>query len=205
MEEKKERIKSLESERIQKYKILLNKYWEWKEYYKEVIEVFSIGKSEIMSGIDFKSSIYFDKDRFVEFGVDILDQRKINIDEVEKCAELLETAITEDILKKLEGSLKKFIQKIFKNKNFLKRTRTSYDFYKWTFGNYFLLSTEIFFKGISIDRLSMGQKGTVLLKLFLAEGDYPLIVDQPEESLDNKFIYVELVGAFREAKRKGKL
>jgi len=48
----------------------------------------------------------------------------------------------------------------------------------------------------------MGQKGTVLLKLFLAEGDYPLIVDQPEESLDNKFIYDELVNAFREAKKK---
>ena len=48
----------------------------------------------------------------------------------------------------------------------------------------------------------MGQKGTVLLKLFLAEGDYPLIVDQPEESLDNKFIYSELVVAFREAKKK---
>ena len=48
----------------------------------------------------------------------------------------------------------------------------------------------------------MGQKGTVLLKLFLAEGNYPLIVDQPEESLDNKFIYDELVGAFREAKKK---
>ena len=47
----------------------------------------------------------------------------------------------------------------------------------------------------------MGQKGTVLLKLFLAEGDYPLIVDQPEESLDNKFIYDELVPAFREAKK----
>jgi predicted ATPase len=49
---------------------------------------------------------------------------------------------------------------------------------------------------------SIGQKGTILFKLFLAEGDYPLIVDQPEESLDNKFIYGELVGAFREAKKK---
>jgi len=29
-----------------------------------------------------------------------------------------------------------------------------------------------------------------------------LIVDQPEESLDNKFIYDELVNAFREAKKK---
>ncbi|MDO8871789.1 MAG: hypothetical protein Q7V05_03540 [Methanoregula sp.] len=44
------------------------------------------------------------------------------------------------------------------------------------------------------------QKGTVLLKLFLAEGDYPIILDQPEENLDNKFIYNELVGAMRNAK-----
>ena len=155
-----------------------------------------------MSGIDFKSNIYFDKDRFIEFGSDILDQRKINIDEIGKCAKILETVITENTLEELVCSLEEFIQKIFENKELLKKTRTSYDFYKWTFGDYFSLSTEIFFKGISLDKLSMGQKGTVLLKLFLAEGDYPLIVDQPEESLDNKFIYDELVNAFREAKKK---
>ena len=202
LKEKKEKIKSLESERIEKYKTLLSKYWEWKEYYKEVIDVFSTGKSEIMSGIDFKSNIYFDKDRFIEFGSDILDQRKINIGEIENCAKILETAISENTLEELAGSLEEFIQRIFENKELLKKTRTSYDFYKWAFGNYFSLSTEIFFKEISLDKLSMGQKGTVLLKLFLAEGDYPLIVDQPEESLDNKFIYDELVNVFREAKKK---
>lgn len=52
-----------------------------------------------------------------------------------------------------------------------------------------------------MDKLSMGQKGIVLLKLELAEGDHPLIVDQPEENLDNKYIYEELVGALREAKK----
>jgi len=202
LQEKKEKIKSLESERIGKYKILLSKYWEWKEYYKEVIDVFSTGKSEIMGGIDFKSNVYFDKGRFIEFGLDFLNQRKINIDEIEKCAKILETAITENTLEELFASLVEFIQKIFENKELLKRTRTTYDFYKWAFGNYFSLSTKIFFKGISLDKLSMGQKGTVLLKLFLAEGDYPLIVDQPEESLDNKFIYDELVNSFREAKKK---
>ena len=202
LEKKKGKIKSLESERTGKYKILLSKYWEWKEYYKEVIDVFSTGKSEIMSGIDFKSNIYFDKDRFIEFGSDILDQRKINIGEIGKCAKILETAITENTLEELVCSLEEFIQKIFENKELLKKTRTSYDFYKWTFGDYFSLGTEIFFKGISLNKLSMGQKGTVLLKLFLAEGDYPLIIDQPEESLDNKFIYGELVSAFREAKKE---
>ena len=202
LQEKKQKIKSLESERIEKYKSLLRKYWEWKEYYKEVIDVFSTGKSEIMGDIDFKSNIDFDKDRFIEFGLDILDQRRISIDEIEKCAKILENAITEDTLEELVTSLEEFIQKIFENKELFKRTRTTYDFYKWAFGNYFSLSTEIFFKGISLNKLSMGQKGTVLLKLFLAEGDYPLIVDQPEESLDNKFIYDELVNAFREAKKK---
>ena len=202
LEKKKGKIKSLESERTGKYKNLLSKYWEWKGYYKEVIDVFSTGKSEIMSGIDFKSNIYFNKDRFIEFGSDILDQRKINIDEIGKCAKILETAITENTLEELVCSLEEFIQKIFENKELLKKTRTSYDFYKWTFGDYFSLGTEIFFKGISLNKLSMGQKGTVLLKLFLAEGDYPLIIDQPEESLDNKFIYGELVSAFREAKKE---
>jgi predicted ATPase len=48
----------------------------------------------------------------------------------------------------------------------------------------------------------MGQKGTVLLKIFLAEGDHPLIIDQPEENLDNKFVYEALVDAFREAKKR---
>ena len=202
LQEKKEKIKSLESKRIEKYKTLLSKYWEWKEYYKEVINVFSTGKSEIIGGINFKSNVYFDKDRFIEFGLAILDQRRINIDEIEKCAKILEIAITENTLEELFASLEEFIQKIFENKELLKTTRTTYDFYKWAFGNYFSLSTEIFFKEISLDKLSMGQKGMVLLKLFLAEGDYPLIVDQPEESLDNKFIYDELVNAFREAKKK---
>ncbi|RPD35022.1 hypothetical protein HWHPT5561_09735, partial [Petrotoga sp. HWH.PT.55.6.1] len=202
LEKKKEKIKSLESLQMEKHKALLSKYWDWREYYKKVIEVFSMGKSEIMSGIDFKSSIYFDKDRFIEFGSDILDQRKINIDGVEKSAEPLKTAITKDALEKMVKSLEEFIHNIFENKKFLKGTRTSYDFYKWTFDNYFSLSTEVLFKGTSMGRLSMGQKGTVLLKLFLAEGDYPLIVDQPEEGLDNKFIYSELVKAFREAKKK---
>ena len=47
----------------------------------------------------------------------------------------------------------------------------------------------------------MGQKGTVLLKLFLAEGDYPLIVDQPEDNLDNRTIYELLCQMIKEKKK----
>lgn len=202
LNEKKGRIPSLESEREKKYKALASKYCEWKKHYEEVIDTFSRGKSEILGGIDFRSSIYVDKDRFVELGSDVFDLRSINTDEIQRYAEELEATFTIDSHVKLASELGHFVKKLLAKRGLLKSTRTTYDFYKWAFGDYFSLSTQILFTGRLMDKLSMGEKGTVLLELFLAEGDYPLIVDQPEESLDNKFIYEELVGAFREAKKK---
>jgi ABC-type lipoprotein export system ATPase subunit len=40
------------------------------------------------------------------------------------------------------------------------------------------------------------------LTLLLVESDIPLIVDQPEDSLDNKFIYEEVVKLLRQEKEK---
>jgi energy-coupling factor transporter ATP-binding protein EcfA2 len=200
--EKKAGIKSLDDLRIKKYQALINNHLEWKEYYKEVMKTFSIGKSAIMGDIDFESIIVFIKDRFIELGSDIFDQRRISTIEIEKVGDNLENIIVENPQEMPIEKIQEFIENISKKKKLLKATRSSYDFYKWIFGNYFSLSTKILFKDRIMDKLSLGQKGTVLLKLFLAEGDYPLVIDQPEESLDNKFIYDELVGAFREAKKK---
>ncbi len=200
---RKKEMKSLETERITRFHELLTKYWGLKHYYDEVIKIFSEGKSEIMGGIGFRSTVYFDMESFVELGSDILDlRRKINVDDIEADAKELGTVIKEHNSEKFLEKLEQFFQRISKRKELLKQTRTNGDFYEWIFGDYFSLSTEIFFNGIPMDKLSMGQKGTVLLKLFLAEGDYPLIIDQPEENLDNKFIYAELVGAFRKAKKE---
>jgi energy-coupling factor transporter ATP-binding protein EcfA2 len=52
----------------------------------------------------------------------------------------------------------------------------------------------------SIFELSIGQKCTAILTLLLVESDIPLIVDQPEDSLDNKFIYEEVVQLLRQEK-----
>ena len=118
---------------------------------------------------------------------------------------MLETAVTQDSQEGINEQTRRFVEKILGYREYLKPTRTHSDFYRWAFKNYFSLSTKVFFNNIPIDKLSIGQKGTVLLKLVLAEGDYPLIVDMPEESLDNKSIYDELVDAFRQAKTKRQL
>jgi len=44
-----------------------------------------------------------------------------------------------------------------------------------------------------VDQLSKGQKATALLPLILRDAPYPLIFDQPEDDLDNRFICETLI------------
>jgi len=58
---------------------------------------------------------------------------------------------------------------------------------------------------LDIESLSQGTRGIVLLLLYLAldlEDDRPLIIDQPEENLDPKSIFDELVARFRDTKTR---
>jgi hypothetical protein len=54
----------------------------------------------------------------------------------------------------------------------------------------------------AIRNVSARQKGLAFLNLLLASGDMPLIVDTPEEGLDNEGVYTELVPIFRREKEK---
>lgn len=61
------------------------------------------------------------------------------------------------------------------------------------------------YDGIEIERLSPGTRGIVLLLLYLGLDDddmRPLIIDQPEENLDPKSIFDELVPLFIQAKTR---
>jgi ABC-type enterochelin transport system ATPase subunit len=180
---------------------MIDLFLSWKSNYAKVIELFSQGKSDIMSGVDFSPYIYFDTDRFTELGEDILHMRKVTRDEIKALSKFLDVIVDEDDKKKRDILIADYLIKINKYKPSMKPTSDNYKFHNWMFGDYFSLSTYKTFNKISIEKLSMGQKGTVLLKLFLAEGDYPLLIDQPEENLDNRFIFKELVKAFRQAKK----
>jgi hypothetical protein len=63
----------------------------------------------------------------------------------------------------------------------------------------------ITYEGIPIERLSPGTRGIVLLLLYLAIDIHdrrPLFIDQPEENLDPRSVYTELVPHFRAAKHR---
>lgn len=50
--------------------------------------------------------------------------------------------------------------------------------------------------------VSVGQRCTAVLALILAHGDAPVVIDQPEEDLDNEFIFSELVPLLRKVKER---
>jgi hypothetical protein len=51
-----------------------------------------------------------------------------------------------------------------------------------------------------LDELSKGQRATALLLLLLGASESPLVIDQPEDDLDNRFIYDQVVDKLRDLK-----
>lgn len=80
----------------------------------------------------------------------------------------------------------------------------SKQFAKWLYNtDHITIEYSVDYDGVDIRKLSPGTRGIVLLLLYLAlddTDDRPLIIDQPEENLDPKSIFDELVGLFQAAK-----
>ncbi|TSA23133.1 hypothetical protein D4R71_09065 [bacterium] len=88
-----------------------------------------------------------------------------------------------DKLSNLEKSGLKFKTNVTPNEAFLK-----------LFDNCFDLKYTIEFKGDDILKMSPGKKGLVLLQLILhiSNASHPILIDQPEDNLDNRTIFNEL-------------
>lgn len=56
--------------------------------------------------------------------------------------------------------------------------------------------------GRPISGLSPGQRCSAVLPIILVEGDWPLVIDQPEDNLDNKLVFDLVVDILRDLKEK---
>lgn len=67
----------------------------------------------------------------------------------------------------------------------------------------FELNYSVTYKGDNLLRMSPGKKGTVLLILFLqiSSSEVPILIDQPEDNLDNRTIYDLLCKIIKEKKK----
>lgn len=77
-----------------------------------------------------------------------------------------------------------------------------YDFL-WSFG-YLIPEYSLKLDGKDLTQLSPGERGALLLVFYLLvdKSDRPIIVDQPEENLDNQTVYHLLIPVIREVKKR---
>ena len=60
-------------------------------------------------------------------------------------------------------------------------------------------------KFFPINTASAGQKAIAILSFILAAGNSPVIIDQPEDDLDNRLVYELVLGRLKQAKQKRQL
>ena len=86
-----------------------------------------------------------------------------------------------------------------------KKIKNREEFYKKLFEmNYINARYNLKVDEKSLDALSPGEKGIVLLIFYLAlsKDERPLIIDQPEDNLDNQSVFCKLVKCIKEAKQQ---
>jgi energy-coupling factor transporter ATP-binding protein EcfA2 len=206
--QKKKTVSDLNSQRIELYANMLQKMLSIKLFFQKILDEFEKGKDEILSNLKFSAFIDLrGKAQYIQQLADKLDNRTHSQDELERLLANVFVSIDTLFGKTEEQILGDFIEvaKEIESKTKelrLKPSVASSDYLNTIFKRFFDLGVEIRFNHKSIDSLSMGERAIVLLKILLSLDDRPLLIDQPEEHLDNRFIFNELVPAFRSAKRR---
>src|SRR5260370_14201927 len=90
----------------------------------------------------------------------------------------------------------------------LRKSKTVLALYDFIFSMTYLKPRYALRMGVKeLSELSPGERGTLLLVFYLLvdKDDIPLVIDQPEENLDNQTVYELLVPCMKEAKRRRQL
>ncbi|SYZ71924.1 putative ATPase involved in DNA repair [Candidatus Zixiibacteriota bacterium] len=173
--------------------------------------------SETKKRLVFEAKIHYRIKEHCDVGLNILDRtRRGNFRELRALGKALDTAWEECMklsineastkarLASLEGQFRECEGQPIDVVQQLKEGLTIQHYYNWLYDpEYFEVVSSLKFDGVDLYLLSPGQKGIILMMLYLAidkDDCRPLIIDQPEENLDNLSVYSDLMQYFRERK-----
>ena len=202
-EKKLSNSKQLEVEIVEKNKI-------FSDLLKELIHSFSVFNSlhqEFSSYVNDKTSNIDENLKFIAtapFRLEKFDEKirsLFNNKKLKGIYKLYEDGMANDVD---ESTLEQLIQPLFQfnGESFLKSGNTIEEALRVILSNWFNIVYTVELDNDKIQTMSPGKKALVLLKLLinLAEANCPILIDQPEDDLDNRSIYDELVGFLRKKK-----
>ncbi|MBI3677363.1 MAG: hypothetical protein HY243_12190 [Proteobacteria bacterium] len=153
--------------------------------------------------------------QWLERGVGLFDQRKTipygNLDGLAEAARKIlmpawSTGDPDKIREKMEEFMVEFRRSDLLWKSYARSEVTLEDILNWLYEvSHISLNYSLKFNGAELESLSPGTKGIVLLILYLGldfADTRPLVIDQPDENLDNESIYNLLMPYFKRAKTR---
>lgn len=172
--------------------------------YTAIIQAFAGRKGEILGDLDFVANLKFEKERFLQAAERVLDNRRVTVRPLDDkpsdlapvitaCEGLLTVNGISTLVEVIETTAEEYCSR-------LKQAADVSSYYDTLYASYFALVPTVKYRGIGLGKLSLGQKATVLIKIHLAQGTTPIIIDSHDDHLDNEFIMEELVHALRVAK-----
>jgi hypothetical protein len=183
--------------------ILLEAYGKLMNYYIKIKEELKKENyKNIADNIKLNVELKFNNKKFDEFFTNIFDKRS-NLEEIfDGFNEKNQFEFIEDIYL---VNVKNIFESLLESNNIKLRIRAGYskkDAVTRLLGDYFVIKYDLIQNGDKIMNMSPGKRGLILLKLYLelSNAQHPILIDQPEDNLDNRTIYNELNTFIRDKK-----
>jgi hypothetical protein len=194
-EEKNSLIDTVKEAGLRTRESLLKNYSDLFQCYKRIVSMLQLDEcSRIDEEIVLETSLEFDTDRFLKSFSDLFDRRCNFRSIFGSCFdEYKDFCFEEDSHIETITSIYETLSTA-RNSIRFKQGATAEDAISQLFMNYFLIEYNIRCKDDYILDMSPGKRGLVLLQLILhiSNATHPILIDQPEDNLDNRTISTEL-------------
>ncbi len=194
-----EKIHNLEQAYYNTKTEILNIYKNIHTLYEDIINKLEAAKDTFTdTNVELSISVSYSEYLFKEgFYEPLIDKRKKHLEDV---FPKYDPANPEEHFNNIE----KGINDIMDNKYNFNGTVTREDALKKYLSSYFYINYVIKYQEDEFSKMSTGKSSLVLLKLLveLDDGKHPILLDQPEDDLDNRSIYDDLVQFIRDTKKK---
>lgn len=203
--EQKEKILSVEKDKLNASLItILDKYEKRHNAYLKLSNFINLDYSDLIAegGIRLKVDISFDEDAFFGRFIEMFNLRTMNFSGLySECFDANSYKYNKDDhinrIRKIASDL------VYETSKFKFKASNNFETAIKALLEDFSKNNFTLYQGSdNIERMSPGKRGLILLKLYLSlnKADYPILIDQPEDNLDNRTVYSELKGFLKSKK-----
>ena len=189
-------------------KDLLLKKIALKKSYDDIIASFAKDTDEVLSDLTFSADLYFDGKKFTDGAKNLFDERSVTIEstttkksDFEAFMQVANKLATSANATDVDSYVEETDHLLITLQPNAKKSVTTKNLCDHFYGDFWSVIPSVKYKNVALSKLSLGQKATVLIKIYLAQGDKPIVIDSHDDHLDNEFIMEELVIAVRKAKK----